>query len=71
MAMLYGQAKSDYTMPRVKWYQRLMCFFGFHGKGRWFIEIVDVRYASHAIDNRQFYGCERCKKELPEVLTSK
>lgn len=45
--------------------QRIKCLFGYHGKGRWTIELVDVRYDSHAIDYDQQYRCEHCEKIIP------
>jgi len=42
--------------------QRLKCLFGFHGKGRWLIDIYEVRFATHAIEYGQNYRCEHCSK---------
>lgn len=42
--------------------QRIKCLFGFHGKGRWQIEIYEVRFATHAIEYGQHYRCEYCEK---------
>lgn len=42
--------------------QRIKCLFGFHGKGRWQLSIVDVRYESHSIDYTNEYRCQYCEK---------
>ena len=42
--------------------KRIKCLFGLHGKGRWQIEILEVRFDTHAIEYVNKYRCEHCSK---------
>ncbi|MDE2020658.1 MAG: hypothetical protein KGJ13_10010, partial [Patescibacteria group bacterium] len=49
-----------------RWYWPLLCLIGIHGKAKVDINIIAVRYESHAIDYVHSYVCERCGRNVPE-----